>query len=234
MHCIQCEHATNVGVPGRQPHYISIRGVRQMLHWLLQKVITGEAVPRYRECLRERLAGGQTAELATARQALDKAERTQQRLSRLLQQMSGDDPVLEQQYVKTREEALHLTQRVRELEQGLRELNQDAIQKQLEIDLSVVVDAFLSDQNAPERTRALLNRVFPSIVLKGKTDRYTAIFEVQVKPGVILAEASGTPELVNGNEVIWVCLKTSGSKHPVWTVEEISSEMGSGLAAPVT
>jgi site-specific DNA recombinase len=221
MHCIQCEHATIVGVPGRQPQYVSIRGVRQMLAWLLEKVITGEAVPRYQECLRERLAGGHAAELATARQELDKAERTQQRLSRLLQQISGDDPVLEQQYLKTREDALHFAQKVRELEQGLRELNQEAIQKQLDIDLSVVVEAFLSDQNAPERTRALLNRVFPAIVLEGKTDRYTAIFRVEVKPGAILAEASGTAELVSGNEVMWVRLKTSGSKRPVWSVEEI-------------
>lgn len=99
--------------------------------------------------------------------------------------------------------------------------------------LALAVDAFLSDKHAPERKCALLNRVFPSIVLKGKTDRYTAIFEVQVKSGAILAEASGTPELVNGNEVIWVRLQTSGSKHPVWTVKRPPPRWGAWLAAPV-
>lgn len=221
LHCTQCEQATSSGIPGRQPQYVSIKGARLMLRFLLEKVISGEAIVRYRECLRERLEGGREGELEMARQALGKAERTQERLGRLLQQISGEDPVLERQYLKTREEVLHLAQKVRELEEGLRQSNHEAIQKQLDIDLSHVVDAFLSDSNAPERTRALLNRVFPSIILKGKTDRHTAIFEVHVKPGAILAEASETVELDNGNEVIWVRLQTSCSKFPVWSVEEI-------------
>lgn len=197
LHCIQCEHATAVGVPGRQPLYVSIKGVRLMLRWLLEKMISSEAITHYRRALRKRLEGGRDGELATAQQDLGKAERAQERLGRLLQQISGDDPILERQYLKTREEVLHLAQKVRELEEGLRQLNQEAIQKQIDIDLSQVVDAFLSDSNAPERTRALLNRIFPKIVLMGKTDRFTAVFEVHVKPGAILAEASETVELDN-------------------------------------
>lgn len=221
LHCTQCEQATSSGIPGRQPQYVSIKGARLMLRFLLEKVISGEAIVRYRECLRERLEGGRDVELATAQQAVGKAERTQERLGRILGQISEEDPVLERQYLKTREEVMHLTQKVRELEDGLLQLNQEAIQKQIDIDLSLVVDAFLADDVAPERTRALLNRIFPKIVLIGKTDRYTAIFQVEVKPGAILAEASGTAELANGNEVMWVCLQTSGSKFPTWTVEEI-------------
>lgn len=221
MHCIQCEHATSAGVPGRQPLYLSIKGVRQMLRWLLEKVIAGEAITRYQECLRDRLANGRDGELTATRHELGKLEGARDRIGRLLRQLHEDDPVLEREYMKAREEVLLLERKVRELEDGVRQLNHEAIQRQLDIDMSAVVDAFLSDQSAPERTRALLNRVFPSIVLKGKTDRYTAIFEVHVKPGAILAEASGTSELVDGAEVMWVRLQTSGSKYPVWTVEEI-------------
>ena len=36
MHCIQCAHATNVGVPGRQPLYLSMKGLHVMLRWLLE------------------------------------------------------------------------------------------------------------------------------------------------------------------------------------------------------
>lgn len=223
MHCVQCAHATNVGVSGRQPQYVSIKGVRQMLRWLLSQIVAGEAVVRYRDRLRERLAGGREVELMTARQELEKAERTKARLGRLMREIDADDPVLEQQFLTTREEILQLTRHVLELEAGVRQMNHDAIRKQLDIDLSVVVDAFLSDENAPGRTRALLNRVFPSILLKGKTDRFTAIFEVHVKPGAILAEASETTELIDGNEVMWLCLKTSGCKGAVWTVEEIEA-----------
>lgn len=219
LYCVQCEQATTAGIPGRQALYVSVQGVRQMLRWLLQKVIAGEAVERYQQCLRERLAGGRDGELAVARQELERAERSRERIGRLLRQVGEDDPVLEQEFLKVREDILHLKRKVLELETGAQRLNGDVIRKQLDIDLSQVVDAFLSDRNAPERTRALLKRIFPSIVLKGKVDRYTAIFRVEVKPGAILAEASSTTELIGENEVMWVRLQTSGSKHPVWTVE---------------
>lgn len=221
MHCAQCEHATVTGIPGRQAQYVSVKGVRLMLQWLLQKVVAGEALTRFRGRLRERLEGGRELELRTSEQELEKTERSQMRLGRLLKQIDAEDPVLEQQYLKTREEVMRLTQVVEALQAGLRQLNQEAIHQQLEVDLSVVLDAFLSDSNAPERTRSLLRRIFPAIVLRGKTDRYTAIFEVTVKPGAILAEASGTAELANSHEIIWVRLNTSGSKYPIWTVEEI-------------
>jgi DNA invertase Pin-like site-specific DNA recombinase len=221
MSCVQCGHATQAGVSGRKPQHLSIEGVRQMLHWLLQKVLSGEAIERYRQYLRERLAGGRDSELALTRQALERVERSRERIGRLLRQVGDNDPVLEQEFIKVREEILHLQRKVAVLEAGRQHLNGDVIRKQLDIDLSQVVDAFLSDQNAPERTRTLLKRVFPSIVLMGKTNRYTAIFRVEVRPGAILAEASNTAELPGDNEVIWVRLKTSGSKSPTWTVEAL-------------
>lgn len=221
MCCTQCQHATSDGVRGRKPMHLSLKGVRLMLQWLLQKIVAGEAIERYRACLRERLAGGHDGELVEARQMLEKAERSRGHLGRLLRTVGGDDPVLDKEFMAAREEVLHLEHKVRELENGLRRLNQTGIQKQLDIDLSQVVSALLSDRHTPERTRALLNRIFPSITLKWKTDRYTAIFRVEVKPGTILAEASDTAELIDGNEVIWVQLQTSGSKYPTWFVEEI-------------
>lgn len=223
MHCIQCEHATSVGVAGRPPLYVSIRGVRQMLHWLLNKVVTGEAITRYRECLRERLAGGRDAELAACRQDLERAMGSRERLVRLLKQVGNDDPMLEKAFLEVREDILHLERKEREIENGLRAMNKAAIQKQLDVDLSVVIDAFLADRHTPERTRALLKRIFPSIVLTGKTNRFTAIFRVEVEPGAILAEASETENLISGNEVIWLALKTSGSKYPVWSVEQLAA-----------
>jgi DNA invertase Pin-like site-specific DNA recombinase len=226
MHCVQCEHATMTGIPGRQPQYVSAKGVRLMLHWLLEKVVSGEALSRFRSRLREKLDGGREQELRTAEQELDKVERSQLRLGRLLQQIDADDPVLEQQYMKTREDVMRLRHLVGKLQDGLQQLNQAAIQQQLDIDLSIVLAEFLSDRNAPERTRSLLKRIFPAIVLRGKADRFTAIFEITVKPGAILAEASGTAEFINSSETIWVRLKTSGSKNPVWSVVEIPAPDG--------
>lgn len=221
LYCVQCEHATAVGIPGRKPLYVSVKGVLVMLKWLLDKVVHGEAVVSFREKLRERLEGGQVKELLTVQESLRKAQGTQKRIARLMREISEDDEVLERQYLQVREEVMHLSQQEKELEAGLREVNHEAIQKQIDVDLSAVIDSFLLDKTVPERTRAILKRVFPQILLRGKTDRYTAIFEVHVKPGAILAEASSTQELTGDCEVLMVRLNTSGSKHPVWTVDAV-------------
>ena len=187
FHCVACEHANAAGVNGRQAHYVSTKGLKVMLQSLLGMVMAGEGITRYRECLRERLEGGRESELIAARSAMTKAVGVRHRLQRLLLEIGGDDRSLENDFKIAREDALHLANNVRKLEQGLQELNQDMIRKQLDINLPLVIDAFLSETESPERTRALLSRIFPRIILVGKTDRYTAIFEVHVKPGAILA-----------------------------------------------
>lgn len=230
MHCIQCENATKVGVPGRQPLYLSMKGLHVLLRWLLERVLSTDAITRYRAVLKKRLVGGREAELEAVKLDLSKAERSQVRLARLLQEIDTDDPMLEGQYRKTRTDVLELRQKFEALETGMRELNGEAIRRQLDVDLDVVVDRFLLEAVAPERTRALLNRIFPSLILRGKTDRYTAFFEVHVKPGAILAEASETPLMVDGREVMWVRLTTSGSKFPNWTVEQVEPPLSEASA----
>lgn len=221
FHCVQCEHATAAGIPGREPAYVSVKGVRVMLRWLLERVVTGEAVVRFRDKLRARLAGGRESELVAAREGLRKAERVKERLVRLLGDVGEDDAALEQQYARSREDILRLQALVADLETGLRELNEEAIRRQLAVDLSGVLDAFLADTQAPERTRSLLTRIFPRLILLGKPDRYTGIFEVAVRPGAFLAEASDTPSLGDDEHVLYLRLGTSGSRSPVWTVEEV-------------
>ncbi len=221
LHCIQCEHATTVGVPGRKPLHLSVKGVRVMLRWLLSRMLSPQMLARYRERLQQRMLGGRDGELQQAQADLAKAERSRTRLARLLQEIEDDDAELEARYHATRSEVLALNNRVQTLQVAVDDVNQDALQKQLGLDISDVVDRFLCDDHAPERTRALLNRIFPALILRHKTNRYTALFEVHVKPGAIFAEGTETPVLVDGNEVLWVELKTSGSKYPEWSVTEI-------------
>jgi len=227
LHCIQCEHATAEGVPGRQPLYVSILGIKHMLRTLLTQIVQGEVLEHFRDRLKARLSGGRDAELAVAREELRKAANVRSRLTRLLSEIGDDDSELEAEYVAARERVAALEHRVQEIERVQAMLNRDAIENQLSVDISVVVDAFLADEVAPEKTRALLQRIFPRFVLVGKSDRFTAIFAVQIKPGAILAEASGTEEVSTEAVVKYIRLRTSGAKYPTWSVEEITaSEAG--------
>ena len=208
--------------PGRQPLYVSLPGVKVMLRWLLERVIAGEAMQSFHEALRAKLDGGQVNALAEARQALEKAQRAQQRLGRLLHEVDCDDGVLEQQYLAARENVLRLEAQVRTLTEGVQRLNQEAIAQQLTVDLSRVVDQFLSDSESPARTRTVLQRVFPSIVLVGKPERFAAIFEVTASPGAIVAAASGTAEVATDISTKFrLLLRTSGARNPTWSVEQL-------------
>jgi hypothetical protein len=222
LHCVQCEHARASGVPNRKAEYVSIKGVTVMLRWLLERIVTGDVLASFRERLKTRLEGGRENELVAARAGLQKAERIKDRLLRMLGSIDNDDPGLEQQYAQAREDVLRLSQKAQEIEAGLRDVNRESIEKQLSIELSQVIDAFLGDTETPERTRAILGRIFPRMLLLGKTDRYNAYFEIAVKPGAILAAASETSILDPEETVMLLHLSTSGSKYPVWTLAELN------------
>jgi hypothetical protein len=192
------------------------------LRWLLERIVTGDVLASFRERLKTRLEGGRENELVAARAGLQKAERIKDRLLRMLGSIDTDDPRLEQQYAQAREDVLRLSQKAQEIEAGLRDVNREAIEKQLNIELSQVIDAFLGDTETPERTRAILGRIFPRMLLLGKTDRYNAYFEIAVKPGAILAAASETSILDPEETVMLLHLSTSGSKYPVWTLAELN------------
>lgn len=225
LHCVGCEHATAAGVPGRRPHYVSLKGMKVMLRWLLARIVTGEALVRYRELLRSRLEGGRAQELDAAMADLSRAEAAQDRLLRLMRKIGQDDATLEENYLAAREESLLLGRRVEDLERGLRTLDRKAIERQMSADVSPAIDALLDDDVTPGKTRAVLNRVFPRLALLGKTDCWTALFEVHVKMGALLAEATQTADLGDGagDTVMYLRLRTSGPKQATWAVEEVDA-----------
>lgn len=209
-------------------------GVKLMLRTLLTDIVQGGVLAHFRERLKTRLSGGRDAELAVAREELRIAMNVRSRLTRLLGEIGDDDAELEAQYVAAREKVLTLEDRIQDIERSQSMLNHDVIAKQVGVDISVVVDAFLSNDVAPEKTRALLQRIFPSFVLLGKADRFTAIFEVKIKPGAILAEASDTAEVSAESVVKYLRLRTSGAKYPRWSVEEISAAEAGVEGLPVS
>lgn len=221
LHCVQCEHATASGIAGRQPLYVSVKGVNVMLKWLLGKVISSEAIDLYREDLKSRLLGGRDAELAELQERLRRAKGAHTRLARMLREIGEDDRELEAQFLQAREDVFALEHQIAEIEHHRGQVNHETLKKQINVDISCVLDSFLSDNVEPGRTRALLKGIFPRIVLLGKHDRYTAIFEVHVRTGAIFAAASETDTQEGGETIFYLQLNTSSSKYPVWTVEEI-------------
>lgn len=224
LSCVQCEHATNVGVGNRPVWHLSVRGVRHMLHELLQRMVTGEVLKRFHDKLRERLSGGRGAELLEARAELDKANRVKSRLVQMLDNLSLSDSDLTEKFRSCSAQCLMLQRKVADLEIAVKQTDIDAIHAQLSADVSGVLTQFLTPDVEAYRANAILKSVFPKITLLYKPDRYTGIFEVHICPGAVVASATGTPLLVNEHQVLYLSLVTSSSKYPSWSVKELTNE----------
>ena len=71
-------------------------------------------------------------------------------------------------------------------------IDEQAIAAQLAIDPADVLAGLFDAQVPPEQLRAVLRRLFPSIVLEGRNGRYRSLFRVQFAAGAALAQASNT------------------------------------------
>ena len=224
LNCVQCENATRVGVCHRPVWHLSVKGVRYMLQTLLNRMMQGDVLKQFHDKLRERLAGGRGAELLEAKAQLDKAQRVKARLIQMLDNLSMSDEDLSRKYQSSCEQCLLLQRRVADLEVAVKQTDIDAIHAQLGVNVEGVIDQFLTPEAEAYKANAILKSVFPRITLLYKPDRYTAIFEVHVVPGAVVASATGTPVLVNDHQVLHLCLVTSGSRYPSWTLHDLTPD----------
>ena len=224
LNCVQCENATRVGVCHRPVWHLSVKGVRYMLQTLLNRMMQGDVLKQFHDKLRERLAGGRGAELLEAKAQLDKAQRVKARLIQMLDNLSMSDEDLSRKYQSSCEQCLLLQRRVADLEVAVKQTDIDAIHAQLAVNVEGVIDQFLTPQAEAHKANAILKSVFSQITLLYKPDRYTAIFEVHVVPGAVVATATGTPVLVNDHQVLHLCLITSGSRYPSWTLHDLTPD----------
>jgi site-specific DNA recombinase len=224
LNCVQCENATKVGVGNRPVWHLSVKGVRYMLQTLLGKLIQGDTLQRFHDRLHERLAGGRGAELVDAKAQLDKALRVKARLVQMLDNLSLSDDDLTEKFKSCSAQCLMLQRKVADLEVAVKQADVDAIHAQLGANIAGVIEKFLLPDADHYRANAILKSVFPQITLLYKPDRYTAIFEVHIVPGAVVACATGTPLLVNEHQVLQLCLRTSGSRYPTWSVQELTEE----------
>ena len=87
--------------------------------------------------------------------------------------------------------------RLKVLEVGQIKVDEQAIAAQMQTDPSEILDGLFDSEVPPEQLRAMLRRLFPSIVFEGKEGRYHSFFRVQFCPGAALAVASNTACQVN-------------------------------------
>lgn len=204
VYCANCtvaKHANNE--LDRQTSTVATEGVQLLLTRALKHFLTPGFLELFRTALRQRLTGDKKGELDAARSRLAQLRSSQDRLSRLLADVSNDDPVLESRYNEARDKVANMQTRLQELEAGCIEFDEKTVRTQLQVDPAEFLNGLFDADLPPERLRSILARLFPSIVFEGKTGRYMARFRIRFAPGVALALASRTDVLEDGGAELW-------------------------------
>lgn len=239
LYCANCTVAkSSDGQKQRLTQTIATVGVQTLLVESARHFLSEDFVAAFRDALRSRLAGGNQAELDSARAELRKLERAQTRLLNILE-TADDDELLAERYASVREQVRQQSQRVAELVAGQREIDQASIKAQMEVDPSSVLDGLFDADIPPARIRAVLAWLFPEIVFEGKpSSRYESVFRISFAPGAALAMASGTGEIDGGETEQRFLLRYSPAGHggeAGWTVrlvDEANAESQGASPAP--
>lgn len=218
--CAQCAQAKRVGVAGRHGYCVSIAGVKEMLLFLLRKVLTSEHMAEFRSRLQARLEGNNEVDLRETRATVSRLIKAAERLLGLMSDMPEDEQ-LAKQYRTVISERREAELKLKSIEDGIAIIDRDAIKAQLEVDPAQLLPRLFSDDVLPEHARSVLMQIFPEIKLIGKTGRFTSRFSIHVAVGAIPAIATKTSVVDSETEKIEIELNTSAKRPTTWAVREV-------------
>lgn len=197
LYCAVCTTAAqSMRTAGRNTSTIAVAGITELLRHALRYFVSGPLLAAFRESLALRLTGDRAAEVREAEARLAALKKAQERLSRMLANVSEDDATLEQRYVEKRVEAERAAQRLAELRQAYKAVDAEALREQLKCDPRDYLDGLFDAGIPAHRLQAVLARLFPEIEFEGKTARRTSHFRIRFAAGVAVALASGTESIL--------------------------------------
>ncbi len=160
-------------------------GAEYLLQETLHYFLTPAFVSAFRESLRRRLSGDTRHEIEETETELARLRHKQERLSRMVANSDDDDSVLTARYGESRNAVRCAEECLRKMVAGSIKVDVDAIEAQLNVDPAQLLECVFNDtQVAPERLRALLTRLFPSVVLEGKEGRIGLFFVSSLRPAL--------------------------------------------------
>lgn len=221
LHCVQCEQAHRVGALEKGPPYVSASGVVALLTHVLERCLTGEVVVEFRRRLKAFVTAERQVEVHSLGVELRRAESACTRLVRLIREVDKDDGLLEREYRDARAQRDKVAARLRAAEDASQESLKEAARAQLSADPRVLLPRLFEAAAPAERVRAVLHRLFPSIVLEKKLSRFVSVYQVTVAPGVAHAEATGTQMVEDVQVALRFQVSTSARRPVVWHIEQL-------------
>lgn len=198
-----------------------------MLTYALGHFVSEPFLEAFRQSLRLRLTGDSRLEVEEYEARLKKLKTSQDRLSRMLVDLTDDDAILQQRYEETRQKFNQTREHLFQLKTGLQMVDAKVVEAQLQVDPRQLIQGLFDSGQPPQRLRTVLARLFPSVVFEGKEGRYLSTFRIRFAPGVALAMASGTEAISESELEARLILRYYPSNQKIqsgyWTVDVLET-----------
>lgn len=218
MNCPGCASDRRVGARKAYMGYTSVSAAKQALTWVLRQVFTGEFRGELDRRVQARLTSGSDKELgelsATYKALKERIERIQEYM---LNPAVG--PAIWQPKLAEATRELEATQyRLERLRSTSRVVTAREVQAQLGADPLPLLAELLNGTEEPYKVRKTLQRLLARFQFIRKLGRYQSVFRLALRPGVSLAEASGTETLDSEEVEFEVTVSTTAHRPVVWRV----------------
>jgi site-specific DNA recombinase len=194
-YCAQCAQAKAVNKATYFIGYTTMHAVRLALEWCLKRVFTGAAQSEFKQRLRARLTEGPSAEIALLEQRVRDAKASLDRLQRLLTDPRTPEGWLREQLIQIGGEHEEAKRALTALKATASRVTAESVQAQLDVDPLSYLERLLHGEPEVWKVRAVLGRLVARFHFVEKGRRGRSVFELQFKPGLLVAELSEGPLL---------------------------------------
>lgn len=194
-YCAQCAQAKAVNQATYFIGYTTLQAVRLALEWGLKLVFTGAAQAEFKQRLHARLAEGPSEEIASLEKRVRDANASLDRLQRLIADPRTPEDWLREQLVKFGSERDEADRSLSALQAATSSITPEHVQAQLKVDPLVYLERLLHGEPEVYKVRAVLGRLIERFQFMEKGRRGRSVFELEFKPGILLAELSSGPLL---------------------------------------
>ena len=224
LYCAQCAQANRAGIESRKAIYVSARALQEVMLQALRDIFSEENVQEFRQELRNRLTGGERQRIEELKQKIERLKSSTTSLVQLFSQVVSGKDIIQQQILKGDIEQQQLAAELKTLQAGQARLDKATIEKQLGINPLDLLPGLFKEGLSVDKVRAALLRIFPRVVLLGRTRKYSADFLLEIDRGAGYAETSGTKSL-DDRIITFRYRVDSGAKRPTeWVVNPIQDE----------
>lgn len=222
-YCASCSLAARAGAAANYMGSVSSEAVKQALVYALDKLFGDAEVREFRQRLKRKLEGDNSAEVLRLEKAVAQAKGACARLSKLLAELPAHSPELEKQFRRTFEDQRDLEQRLQlAREARLSQSQRASIERQLAVDPRTLIVNLLDKRADVQPANAVLRRLFPRFVLMAKPARYQSAFELEAAVGVAYSESSNGPLVDDGRALLRVEVSSSAHRPVRWQVRCVS------------